>query len=673
MLNNDYQNFIAKSRYAKWLPSAGRRETWEESVDRSAEYQIRRFPDFESEIEECYESMKRLEVMGSMRHLMTAGEALSRDNVAAYNCSYLAVDSVISFDESMYILLCGTGVGFSCERQYVSQLPVIEAPDERMEVIREEIEDDERLSDVLRSMDNTHLRSLYRPDGFHNVDKRDLSYLGEDNVIHIADTKYGWASGLRILLVELWNANFDIKWDVSKIRPAGARLKTFGGRASGPEPLESLFTFCVEVFKKALGRRLQSVEVHDIMCKIAEVVVVGGVRRSALISLSNLTDDRMRRAKSGQWWVDNSQRALANNSVCYTEKPDMAAFMDEWRSLYESKSGERGIFSRTASEKQAAKNARRNQYADFGTNPCSEIILRSRQFCNLSEVVVRSDDTLSSLKRKVRAATILGTIQATLTDFVYLSSEWKKNTEEEALLGVSLTGIMDNRVLAGITDSVRWLEELKQVAIDTNKEWAEKLGINQAAAVTCVKPSGTVSQLVNSASGIHPRHSQYYIRTVRQDNKDPLTQFLKDQGVPSEPCQMKPESTTIFSFPVKAPDNCITVDDVSALKQLELWKIYQENWCEHKPSITVYVAEDEWMSVGAWVYEHFDILSGVSFLPKSDHTYAQAPYQEIDEGTYKELEAAMPAIDWGALSEYEHTDMTEGSQQLACVGGVCEL
>lgn len=643
-LPTDYQNFIATSRYARWLDDEQRRETWFETVDRymcnvvepkltgpSGLLQRGEMLDIYSDLEGA---ILNLQVMPSMRALMTAGPALDRDNTCAYNCSYLPVDDPKSFDEAMFILLCGTGVGFSVERQYVQKLP--EVPEQMFK---------------------------------------------SDTTIIVKDSKEGWAKSLRQLIALLYSGEIP-KWDVSKVRPAGAKLKTFGGRASGPAPLVELFNFVVNTFANAKGRKLSSIECHDIMCKIGEVVVVGGVRRSAMISLSNLSDDRMRHAKSGQWWENNAQRALANNSTCYTEKPDMETFLREWTSLVESKSGERGIFNRVASKKQAAKNGRRDPEWEFGTNPCSEIILRPYQFCNLTEVVVRATDTLDTLKEKVRLATILGTIQSTYTNFPYLRKQWKKNTEEERLLGVSLTGIMDNLNL-----SSKWyddafdnkslpevLEELKGVAIETNKKWAEKLGIPQSAAITCVKPSGTVSQLVDSASGIHARHSQYYIRTVRGDNKDPLTQFMKDVGIPSEPCVMKPQTTTVFSFPQRSPEGAVTRNDMSAVEQLELWLIYQRHWCEHKPSVTVTVRDHEWMEVGAFVYKHFDEMSGVSFLPHSDHTYQQAPYQEITKEEYDSWMSRMPErIDWSKLADYEKEDTTVGMQSYACSGDVCEV
>jgi ribonucleoside-diphosphate reductase alpha chain len=626
-LPTDYQSFIHTSRYARWLDKENRRENWGETVSRYMTNVV--VPKTRDEIilDDLEEAILNLDVMPSMRAVMTAGPALERDNTAGYNCSYLPVDDPKSFDEAMFILLCGTGVGFSVERQYISKLP--EVPEQ---------------------------------------------LFGSEDVIVVHDSKEGWAKALRKLIAMLYAGEIP-KWDVSKVRPAGAKLKTFGGRASGPAPLVELFQYTIEKFKGAAGRKLSSIECHDIMCKIGEVVVVGGVRRSAMISLSNLSDDRMRHAKSGWWWEGNAQRALANNSVAYTEKPDMETFMREWLSLVESKSGERGIFSRQASKKQAAKNGRRDANQDFGTNPCSEIILRPYQFCNLTEVVVRATDTLEDLERKVKLATILGTIQSTYTHFPYLRKIWQKNTEEERLLGVSLTGIMDNKLLGASNAGLeKTLRKLRYVAVDTNREWADRLGIPASAAITCVKPSGTVSQLVDSASGIHARHSQYYIRTVRGDNKDPLTQFMKDQGIPSEPCVIKPETTTVFSFPQKSPEGAITRNDMTAIEQLELWLIYQRNWCEHKPSVTVTVRDNEWMEVGAWVYKYFDEVSGVSFLPHSDHSYQQAPYQEVNQREYEDLLAIMPPkIDWAKLSEYETEDTSKGSQTFACVGGSCEI
>ena len=624
-LPTDYQSFIATSRYARWLNDDNRRENWRETVERFIANVVKGKVDVRTEDDILF-AMLNLEVMPSMRSVMTAGPALTRDNTAGYNCSYLPVDDIKSFDEAMFILLCGTGVGFSVERQYISKLP--EVPE---------------------------------------------LYTSED-VIVVHDSKEGWAKALRKLIAMLYAGEIPT-WDASKVRPAGAKLKTFGGRASGPAPLVDLFNYVVAKFKEAQGRKLSSLECHDIMCYIGQVVVVGGVRRSAMISLSNLSDDRMRNAKSGNWWEYNGQRALANNSVAYTERPDMETFMREWLSLVESKSGERGVFSRVASRKQAAKNGRRDTDFEFGTNPCSEIILRPYQFCNLSECVVRATDTIDDLERKVRVATIIGTIQSTLTHFPYLRKIWQKNTEEERLLGVSLTGIMDNKLLTHANAGLEaTLERLRNVAVDTNAEWAKRLGIPVSTAITCVKPSGTVSQLVDSASGIHARHSAYYIRTVRGDNKDPLTQFMISQGIPSEPDVRKPDSTTVFSFPQKSPEGAVTRNDMTAIEQLELWMTYQRHWCEHKPSVTITVKDNEWMEVGAWVFKHFDEVSGVSFLPHSDHSYQQAPYQEIGKHDYDTLLSVMPdRIDWARLSEYETEDTSKGTSTFACAGGSCEM
>ena len=627
LLPTDYQTFIATSRYARWLEEENRRETWGETVGRYMSFLKKSTDKVEPEVwEELEEAILNLQVMPSMRALMTAGVAAERDNTCIYNCSYLPVDHIRAFDEAMFILLCGTGVGFSVERQSISKLPDIPAE------------------------------------------------LNQSNdVIFVEDSKEGWAKALHKLLSHLYTGDIP-KWDVSAVRPAGARLKTFGGRASGSQPLVDLFNFVVEKFKGAAGRKLNSIECHDIMCKIGEVVVVGGVRRSAMISLSNLSDGRMAKAKSGSWWENEGQRALANNSVAYTDKPDMEGFMREWLSLVESKSGERGIFSRVAADKHVAMNGRRETGHEWGTNPCSEIILRPYQFCNLTEVVVRETDDKESLKNKVRLATILGTIQSTFTHMPYLRKIWQENTEQERLLGVSLTGIMDNRVLSKTLDSKTWLKEMKELAIDTNIYYSAILKIPQSAAITCVKPSGTVSQLVDSASGIHARHSDYYIRTVRGDNKDPLTMFLKDSGIPAEPCVMKPDSTTVFSFPTKSPTGSVTRNVMTAIEQLDLWKHYALNWCEHKPSVTITVKDEEWMEVGAWVYKNFEICSGISFLPHSDHTYAQAPYQDITEEEYNDLKKQMPTkIDWSALSLYEKKDTTNSSQTLACTADGCEI
>ena len=631
-LPTDYQAFIHTSRYARWLDDEQRRETWSETVERYIDNVVGKTLQgtdglSASAVKDIREAILSLDVMPSMRALMTSGPALERDNTAGYNCSYLPVDDPKSFDEAMFILLCGTGVGFSVERQYITKLP--EVPELMFD---------------------------------------------SDTTIVVKDSKEGWAKALRQLIALLYSGEVP-SWDVSKVRPAGAKLKTFGGRASGPAPLVDLFNFVVSVFKKASGRKLSSIECHDLMCKIGEVVVVGGVRRSAMISLSNLSDDRMRHAKSGQWWENDPQRALANNSVSYTEKPDSLSFMREWMALVESGSGERGIFNREASKKQAKKNGRRDDSYDFGTNPCSEIILRPYQFCNLTEVVVRATDNLKDLERKVRLATILGTIQSTFIQFPYLRKVWQRNTAEERLLGVSLTGVMDNPLMNLRNKGLEaTLEHLKWIAVETNKMWAEKLGIPVSAAITCNKPSGTVSQLCDSASGIHARHSKYYIRRVRGDMKDPLTQFMVDQRIPSEPDVFKPDQTMVFSFPQKAPENAVVTSDMSAIEQLEMWLAYQRSWCEHKPSVTINVKNDEWFEVGAFVYKNFDEMSGVSFLPYAEHTYQQAPYEEIGKSDYKKLLSNMPdSIDWTKLKEYEAEDNTSGSQTLACTGGSCEI
>jgi len=630
-LPTDYQSFIHKSRYAKYFDDYGR-ESWDDTVTRYSTNVIGDKVDAETK-HDLEQAIVGLEIMPSMRAMMTAGPALERDNTAGYNCSYLPVDDPKSFDEAMYILLCGTGVGFSVERQYISKLP--EVP-------------------VLYDSDTT---------------------------VVVKDSKEGWAKAFRQVLALLWAGEIP-KWDVSRVRPAGARLKTFGGRASGPAPLVDLFNFAIKTFTEAQGRELSSIECHDIMCKIGEIVVVGGVRRSAMISLSNLGDDCLRHAKSGIWWDEPEKniyrfgyRALANNSVAYTKKPSIETFMREWLALVESKSGERGVFNREASKKQAAKYGRRDPNHEFGTNPCSEIILRPYQFCNLTEVVVRATDSVEDLERKVKLATILGTIQSTYTKFPYLRKVWRDNTEAERLLGVSLTGIMDNPLMTSKNKGLeKTLEHLRNVAVDTNAVWAERLGIPVSASITCVKPSGTVSQLVDSASGIHARHNPYYIRTVRGDNKDPLTQFMIDQGIPAEPCVFKGDTTTVFSFPQKSPNKAVTRNDMTAIEQLETWLTYQRHWCEHKPSVTISVRDHEWLAVGAFVYEHFDEMSGVSFLPHSDHTYQQAPYQDCTKEEYEELLKLMPKrIDWSKLNEYEQEDNTVAMQTMACSGDSCEI
>lgn len=627
-----YEQYIEKSRYARYLDDKKRRENWSETVSRYFQFmsshleQNHKYKIPKQLKEELKKAVLNKEVMPSMRCLMTAGDALKRDNTAGYNCSYIQIDDPKSFDELMYILLCGTGVGFSVERQFITKLPEIP------EIIND-----------------------------------------SETVIMVEDSKEGWAKSLRQLIALLYSGEAP-QWNVSKVRPSGTRLKIFGGRASGPDPLVDLFHFVTKIFKNAKGRKLNSLECHDIICKIGEVVVVGGVRRSAMISLSNLSDDRMRHAKSGAWWEANPQRALSNNSACYTEKPDVGNFMKEWLSLYESKSGERGIFNREASKNVVKKNGRRDPNYDFGTNPCSEIILRPSQFCNLTEIVIRSHDTLEDIKRKARLATILGTFQSTLTYFPYLRKAWRENTKAERLLGVSMTGILDNHLLNN-PDSAElpeMLESVKQLCIDINENFALQLGIERSAAITCVKPSGTVSQLVDSASGLHPRHSKYYFRRVRSDNKDPLTQFMIQCGIPHEPDVTKPESTTIFTFPIKAPEGALTRNDVDALTHLKLWLVFQRHWCEHKPSVTISVTEKEWPEVGAFVWNHFNEMSGVSFLPYDGGSYKQAPYEECSEKQYKELLSKMPQnLDWDSVIETD--DNVEGVQTLACTSGVCEI
>tara|TARA_R110000822_G_scaffold215384_4_gene350259 strand:- start:288 stop:2162 length:1875 start_codon:yes stop_codon:yes gene_type:complete len=623
---DQYQEYIAASRYARFIDDKGRRENWGETVDRFVQYVFSRTPAISEDSalkEEIYNAIYNHEVMPSMRAVMTAGKSADRDNTCVYNCSYLPVDDVKSFDEAMFILLCGTGVGFSVENRYISQLPDV-------------------------------------PDNLYT----------SEHSIKVHDSKEGWAKSLRLLIAHLYAGEIP-RWDVSGVRAAGARLKTFGGRASGPQPLVDLFEFTVATFKNAQGRKLNTLECHDLMCKVGEVVVVGGVRRSAMISLSDLDDERIRHAKAGPWWETAPHRALANNSAVYNETPTVGKFMEEWLSLYNSHSGERGIFNREAAQKTVAKYGHRDPNFEFGTNPCSEIILRPYQFCNLTEVVVRHDDTEEDLVRKVRLAAILGTIQSTFTKFPYLRKVWQRNTEEERLLGVSLTGIYDNRITCTTGENLNaTLSRLREVSRSTNEDYARLLGIPKSAAITCVKPSGTVSQLVDSASGIHPRHSKFYIRRVRGDKKDPLSQFLIEQGVPNEDCVYKPTQTVVFAFPQKAPDG-LTRADVTPISHLELWLAYQRAWCEHKPSVTISVEEKDWPSVGAFVWDHFDEMSGVSFLPYDGGTYRQAPYEDCTEEEYNTLKVGMPTIDWTKFIEV--TDNVEGAQMLACTAGSCEI
>ena len=623
-LPTQLQEYVHKSRYARWRDKEQRRETWEETVERYVDYFANKFTSYPKDT--IQHAITNLEVMPSMRAMMTAGIALERDPMAGFNCSFIAIDDVRAFDEILYISMCGTGVGFSVERQFIANLPV-----------------------VAETFVNTAI------------------------TIVVKDSKAGWSNAFRELLALLYSGSIP-QWDTSKVRAAGTKLKTFGGRASGPKPLEDLFKFAIATFKEAAGRKLNSVECHDLVCKIADIVVVGGVRRSALISLSNLSDDRMRGAKSGQWWNTEPQRALANNSAAYTERPQMELFMKEWLSLIESKSGERGIFNRAAAIKKAVDGGRRDPTKIVGVNPCAEITLRSAGLCNLSEVIMRKDDTLDTLKEKIRIATIIGTFQSMLTDFRYVRNIWKKNQEEERLLGVSLTGIMDHPVLSQTNEeAVRWLDDMKAYAIYTNKLWAEALGINQSVAVTTVKPSGTVSQLVDSASGIHPRYSEHYIRTVRADKKDPLAKLMREQGFPVEDCVSKPDSTDVFSFPVAGPNHAVMRNDRTAIEQLEHYLMFQTHWTEHNVSITVYVKDHEWLGVGDWVYRHFDSIAGVSFLPHSEHTYRQAPYTECNKADYDDLLSRMPEFNWAALAHLEKDDATVNTRELACSAGVCEI
>lgn len=627
MLQSELQAYVHRSRYARWRDEDGRRETWEETVTRYCDFFKARFPET-FPYDQVKEAILNLHIVPSMRALMTAGQALERDELAGYNCSFVPIDHPRAFDEILFILCCGTGVGFSVEASLVEQLPAV--------------------AEVLHPTDTT---------------------------IVVRDSKIGWATALRELLSLLYSGQIPA-WDMSRIRPAGARLKVFGGRASGPAPLDELFHFCVRLFQGARGRKLTSLECHDLVCKIGEIVVVGGVRRSALISLSDLGDSRMRAAKSGSWYPAEKQRTLANNSAVYEDTPNIYEFTAEWQALMESKSGERGIFNRRAMKKKVAENGRRKEGYEWGTNPCAEIILRPNGLCNLTEVIIRAEDTPGTLKMKVGLATILGTFQSTLTNFRYVRPIWQRNAEEERLLGVSLTGIMDNPLTSGkqdLSELADLLQEMKGVAIATNAEWAKKLGIPVSAAITTVKPSGTVSQLADSASGIHPRYAMHYVRTVRADKKDPLAKFMRAKGFPVEDCVSQPDAVDVFSFPVKSPDHSVLRNDMTAIDQLEHYLIYKQHWCEHNPSITVYVRDSEWLAVADWVYNHFDDIGGVSFLPHSDHVYAQAPYQEIDEQTYQELKARMPEVDWKELSAFEKEDQTTGTQTLACVGATCEI
>lgn len=630
-----YRSFIAVSRYARWDEEKGRRETWAETVDRYVEFMqghLAKNYDFNIEgrlADQIRDAILNHKVMPSMRALMTAGPALERENLAGYNCSFIAVDSPRAFDEALYVLMNGTGLGFSVTQENVDKLPVVD-------------------------------------DTFHDT----------DTTIVVADSKLGWAKALKELVAMLYSGQVPAI-DTSKVRPKGARLKTFGGRASGPEPLREVFEFFIRTFKNAAGRKLTTMECHDLICKIAEIVVVGGVRRAALISLSDLNDTKLAKAKSGEWWTAQGQRALANNSAVYKTKPDVETFLQEWSNLIESKSGERGIFNLDSIRQHINKAGRRDATKVEGVNPCGEIALRPNGLCNLTEVVVEEDDTVETVKEKVKIATILGTFQSTLTNFKYLRKSWRENAEEERLLGVSLTGQFGNKFFngsEGLDKLADALDELRVEAIVTNSYYADQLGINRSVAITTVKPSGTVSQLVKSSSGMHPWHSEYYIRTVRNSNNDPLTQFLKDSGIPNEPCVMRPGDTTVFSYPTKAPEGAIVQENLSALEHLEIWRVYRNHWTEHNPSVTVSVGEDEWIEVAAWVYKNWEDVAGISFLPRTDHVYKQAPYQAVSKEEYEELLSKMPkTIHWSLLSHYEVEDNTEGSQTLACSAGACEV
>lgn len=634
MKGDAYQEYIHQSRYSRYRDDLDRRESWTETIDRVRDFWVDRIPNnMKEDLTDAMEAVHRKDIMPSMRIMMSAGKALSDHNVAGYNCAYVPIDDPRVFSEIVYILMCGTGVGFSVEGKYVNKLPEV-----------------------------------------------DKNMMDTETVIRVKDSKLGWASAYRELISLLYSGRVP-QWDLSKIRPSGARLKTFGGRASGPQPLDDLFRFTVGTFKTARGRKLTTLEVHDVVCKIADIVVVGGVRRSALISLSNLSDERLRGAKSGQYWLEQgtSQRGLSNNSIAYTTKPDVDSFMAEMVSMCKDKNGERGIFSRYAATEKY-KDHRRDENQEWGCNPCSEILLRPAQFCNLTEVIVRPKDTIETLRTKVQQATLLGTLQASLTDFKFLSKRWRDNCEEEALLGVSLTGCADHKVLNGYKKSavmkdemIDWLLTLKKEAVECNKKTAKKLGINQAAAVTCVKPSGTVSQLCDTASGIHPRFSKYYIRRVRGDVKDPLSQFLQKIGIPTEEDVTNKENV-VFSFPMEAPDGSLLVDNVDAIEQLKIWQTYNDYYTEHKPSVTIYYTQDEFPEVCAYVWKHFDTMSGISFLPRDEHIYTQPPYEKIDKETYKKLKAEMPkTIDWKELAEFETGDNTTVQPELACTAGACEL
>ena len=634
---NALSEFVYLRTYARWIEHEGRRETWIETIDRYLSFMRENLGEklTKEDYSELRQALLKQEVMPSMRLLQFAGDAARKTNVCAYNCSYIAPSCVEDFGEVMYVSMCGTGVGFSVESQNVEALPQIE------------YQGGEKLA--------THI---------------------------VADSKEGWCDAL-VLGMNTWYQGKDIEFDYSKLRPAGARLKTFGGKSSGPEPLQALLDFTRSKILSRQGRRLTNINVHDILCKIGEIVVAGGVRRSAMISLSDLDDEKMRHAKDGQFYMLQPQRSIANNSAVYLEKPTQEVFLSEWLALVKSGSGERGIFNRGSLIETLPKRRvdllkeKGLIHGDritgiIGTNPCAEIILQSKQFCNLSEVVARSDDDEKSLLRKIRLATLLGTYQASLTYFPYLSKAWQDNCEKERLLGVSITGqwdcqaVRDNNVL----------DKLKQAAIDANKEYAKRFNVNASTCITCVKPSGTVSQTVDSSSGMHPRHAPFYIRRIRISASDALFKMLKKQGVPYHPevGQSEMDATTfVLDFPVKAPTNAVCKDNLTALEQLEHWRLVKENYTEHNPSVTISVGEDEWLQVANWVYQHWDIIGGLSFLPRFDHVYQLAPYEAITEEEYNALLKRFEQLDFAQLFAYEHSDTTEVKRELACVGGACEI
>ena len=627
---NSLAEFIYYRSYSRWIEKEGRRETWIETVERFMNFMKENLGDkfSEDECSEIREAVLNQEVMPSMRLMWSAGDAARANNVSAYNCSFIAPRKLRDFAEIMYVSMCGTGIGFSVEHQNVHALPQIKR------------------------------QTNHRKVSIHAIE----------------DSKEGWAEAFYLGL-RTWFNGGDVKFDFSKIRPAGARLKTMGGKTSGPKPLEDLLNYTRNKIFSRQGGRLSSLDVHDIVCKIGEIVVMGGVRRSALISLSDLNDPEMRTAKQGQFFITEPQRSMANNSAVYNDKPSTTDFMEEWLALAKSGTGERGIFNRGSLSKQLPERRWKTFKKDFatcGVNPCAEIVLKNYEFCNLTEVVARPKDTEKTLLKKVRLAAILGTYQATLTNFQFISKEWKKNCEEERLLGVSITGQWDCPAVR----NPETLGKLKERAVEVNKEYAKRFGINQATAITAVKPSGTVSQLVDAASGLHPRHAKYYVRRVRVSASDSLFHMLRDQKAPYYPevGQAEGSATTyVLEFPVAAPKRAIILNDLNAIEQLEYWKKVKLNFTEHNPSVTISVGDDEWLKVADWLYENWDILGGLSFLPRAEHIYALAPYEEIDEKTYKERLKNLPKIDFAQILLYEKDDETEGAKELACVGGVCEI